>query len=504
MTGPRRYKLIRARYVLPFASARRDQVIEDGYVLTDGERIAETGSYSAARAQALVRQYGPDLELPWPGKNPADPVARREAVLMPSPKFGHTHFHESVLTGRFKNHNLLSWLDLSVNPHTYWLYGHDRFAQKLGKNPYEVVFAKTLHDVLRSGSGFVAVHNCNFTKYDAAVDALAELLERSRARAIIFPGSQDKWYEPEFLLDHDPAAAAARVRAQMQRHADKRWVRVMPGADQLFSNSPRLLSALKSVARESELELGQPVYFHVHSSEHEGATRRVYEATGMTEVEYAQQAGILDERTIVAHQVQTTAADLDILRDRGVKVVSNPTANGSLMSGIAPVAAMLRRGIPVAYSTDGSGSSDHQDIFTVMHVGLNMNRGSEREEAMVITDQKALEMILVEPALMYGLNADSLEPGKDASLVLYAVDFETNPWMVPHSADSLVGKLVFCNPSGRNVTDSLSLGEWIVRNGRVVTMDGDAIARDVQELDDLYWREAYPRIQKHRGTGGDH
>ena len=512
----KQYKLIRAQYVLPFSEAMKSRVIEDGFVLIESDKIKEVGKYSPEAGKAFKERYGHNLEIYNPTSDPDNPVAMTTGVVMPSPKYVHTHFHESLLTGKFKNMNLLDWLDASINPHTLWMYNIDQgmktgqwdtpndeaIAKQLGKSPYEIVFGKTLHDVLRYGSGFVAVHHCNFTKYDSAVDAVVNLLEKAHARAIVFPGSQDRYYTPDFLLDTNPNVAVARIRAQMERHNNKKWVKVMPGADQFFSNSAMLLSALKNEARRWERETGQPVYFHVHSSENAGSTKLVRDMTGLSPIAYAQEAGILDERTIVAHQVQTTIEDIAMLARNGVKVISNPTANGSLFSGIAPIAAMLDAGILVAYSTDGSGSSDHQNIFQVMHVGVNMNRGSEREGAMNITDQKALEMILTEPARIYGLdNATSLDPGKDASLIVYDISSEENPAIHPHDAKSIIGKIVFCDPSSAHITDSMSLGEWLVRDKRVLTLDRDLIMKDAALLNQIYWEEVYPKLEVHQGTG---
>lgn len=275
----------------------------------------------------------------------------------------------------------------------------------------------------------------------------------------------------------------------------------MPGADQIFSNTESLLRALKGVAREMEIELGREVFFHVHSSENAGETRLVLDTTGLTPTGYAEKAGILDERTIIAHQVHNSPADIEILRSHRVKIVSNPSANGSLFSGIAPVHLFLENGIPVAYSTDGSGSSDHQDAFAVMYVGVMMNRGFGQDAAKLLTDHQALQMILTTPARIYNLNADSLEPGKDATFIVYDISPDSNPAIIPHSADTIFGKLVFCDPSGIHVTHSLSMGEWTVQDSQVVTMDVNTVMGDIARLDEIYWNEVYPTLKVSMGTG---
>ena len=98
----KQFKLLRATYVLPFREGHRSQVIQDGYVLIEGDKIKEVGQYSPELGQALTQQYGDCLEIHCPTNNPDDPVAMANAVIMPSPKYGHTHFHESYLLEELK------------------------------------------------------------------------------------------------------------------------------------------------------------------------------------------------------------------------------------------------------------------------------------------------------------------------------------------------------------------------------------------------------------------
>ncbi|GIQ90386.1 hypothetical protein KIPB_013164, partial [Kipferlia bialata] len=126
---------------------------------------------------------------------------------------------------------------------------------------------------------------------------------------------------------------------------------LVPGPDQFFSNGGELLKALKAWSDAK----GRLV--HIHSSEEPGTTKWFRETYGMTPVEYADSIGFLGPRTVVAHQVNCTEHDLELLAERQVKVVHNPLANTILSSGMPPIPEMIEKGITVAISTDGSGSA---------------------------------------------------------------------------------------------------------------------------------------------------
>lgn len=66
-------------------------------------------------------------------------------------------------------------------------------------------------------------------------------------------------------------------------------------------------------------------------------------------------AGLLTERTILAHAVHLTSQERDLIRERDAKISHCPASNSALGSGIAPVRAMLDEGLTVGLGTDVSG-----------------------------------------------------------------------------------------------------------------------------------------------------
>jgi 5-methylthioadenosine/S-adenosylhomocysteine deaminase len=121
--------------------------------------------------------------------------------------------------------------------------------------------------------------------------------------------------------------------------------------------SDDLLGEILAFSREE----GMPIHTHMLET-------RLQRLAGLkeraaSEVERFRRIGLLNQSLSLAHMVCVDAHDLDIVRDSGASIVHNPASNLRLRSGIAPVLAMLQKGIPVAIGMDGMSISDQSDFF---------------------------------------------------------------------------------------------------------------------------------------------
>ncbi|NEI73856.1 amidohydrolase family protein [Rhizobium lusitanum] len=86
-------------------------------------------------------------------------------------------------------------------------------------------------------------------------------------------------------------------------------------------------------------------------------------------VNYLDKIGFLSSRLAVAHGVQLRPDELELLAERGVQLVSNPSANLRLRSGIASIASAVALGGPAfAIGLDGTGFDDDQDLWREMRL----------------------------------------------------------------------------------------------------------------------------------------
>ena len=482
--GVTRWGFARARFVLPMSDKLgRDTRIEDGYVLWRGGLIEEVGAYTPELGARVWREHGADLEVlgaTAPVGGPED-FPRLEGALLPGFVKCHGHDHEPPIIGLVKDVPLTRWLDGVVNPFTQFLADQrEPLMAKLGASPQLVSYLKARVDDLSYGITTSMVHHCNYAKYYA--DDLATAATRAGTRMFIAVGSQDRHYY-EGLLDIPHTKAIERLDAYEERWGAEDRVTILPGPDQFFSNGPELLRAAKDWANEHGRLL------HCHSSEEPNTTRWFTETYGETPVAYAHRLGILDEHTVLAHQVNTTDEDLEILAKTGTRIVHNPLANTILGSGMPRVMDMLAAGVPVAVSTDGSGSADNQNILAAARLASQYQKAYHKD-AEVLPAQKVLEMITVDAAAILGVPAGSLEPGLAADLIL--VD-TTRPNLVPTRITNVVENLIWA-ANGDEIAYVVADGKLLRAGDHYTTLEVEEILAQVTTLAESF--DAY------RAAGG--
>jgi 5-methylthioadenosine/S-adenosylhomocysteine deaminase len=489
----RRFLLCRADFVLPLAPPDRGRVIDDGYVLSEGATLLEVGRFTPETGRRLRETLGAELCVVGEGcgRTAPDEVARLTGAVLPAFVKAHGHDHEQALIGIAKDRPLTWWLDHAVNPFTRYLAKHEaELTESLLDPPYTVIFRAARLNDIHYGITASLVHHCNWAKYRA--EELARVNEAAGTTMVIAIGSQDRHYLPE-LLDR-PEDALGRLDRVLALTGLER-TSFCPGPDQLFSNSRAVLVPSKRWARE------HGTLFHTHSSEEPATTRWFTEAIepGLSEVEYADSIGILDERTMLAHQVNCGERDVEILAARNVAVVHNPLANTILGSGMPPLLDLLRAGVRVAISTDGSGSADNQNMLAAARLAAQYQR-ARHQDATLLPALELLEMVTSAPARMLGLDQGELAPGKAADWIL--VDLG-HPNLVPTRADNLVANLIWA-ADGSEVDTVVARGRVLKRDGRVLPFsDGSdplVIMTGVQTLSELFvaHQATAPEL---RGTG---
>lgn len=213
---------------------------------------------------------------------------------------------------------------------------------------------------------------------------------------------------------------------------------------------------LKGVAALAQ-ELGAPVF--THNSETEAEVASCMERHGMTPTAYLDSLGMFRYGGGGYHCVHMTDEDLDIFRDRGMTVVTNPGSNVKLASGIARISDMMDRGIHLGIGTDGPASNNCLDMFREMFLTTALGKIRENDAAAVPAD-KVLLMAVQGGARAMGLSdCDCLAVGKLADLVM--IDLQ-QPNMQP--LNHIVKNLVYSG-SKQNV-------KLTMVNGRVLYEDG--------------------------------
>jgi 5-methylthioadenosine/S-adenosylhomocysteine deaminase len=197
----------------------------------------------------------------------------------------------------------------------------------------------------------------------------------------------------------------------------------------------------------------------------------------------------------VAHQVNNTDNDLQILARTGAMVVHNPLANTILGSGMPPIMDMIEAGITVSISTDGSGSADNQNMLAAARLAAQYQKAIH-QNAKLLNAEELLIRITKMPAEVLQLNAGTLEQGKSADFII--VDL-SKPNLTPTRLETVVENLIWAS-AGNEISHVVAKGKMLLDNYEFATLDKDQILEEIQTLAELF--ENYKRNAKQiKGTG---
>ena len=218
-----------------------------------------------------------------------------------------------------------------------------------------------------------------------------------------------------------------------------------------------------------------PVF--AHNSETKSEVEGCRERYGMTPTQLFDKLGMLEYGGGGFHCVWFDDKDIDIFREKGLWMVTNPASNMKLASGIAPICEMRRKGMTnFAIGTDGAASNNCLDMFREMFLVTGLQKIRE-EDASACSAYDVLEMATKGGALCMGLkDCDVLEAGKLAD---FAVIDLAQPNMQP--VHNIPKNLVYAG-SKQNVAMTVVNGRILYENGQFTTVDAEEIYARANKL----------------------
>jgi 5-methylthioadenosine/S-adenosylhomocysteine deaminase len=120
------------------------------------------------------------------------------------------------------------------------------------------------------------------------------------------------------------------------------------------------------------------------------------ETRGATTVKHLNNLGVLDKNFLAVHTVWLTDEEVEIFKEKEVKVSHNPAAAMRVL-GFAKIPRMLEKGICVTIGTDGAPSSNRMDIIDEMWLTSLIHKGW-RLDPTVMKAQEILRMVTVNGA----------------------------------------------------------------------------------------------------------
>ena len=234
-----------------------------------------------------------------------------------------------------------------------------------------------------------------------------------------------------------------------------------------FSVSTDLMRNAALLARD------KGVMLHTHLAENEEDIAYSLEHFGCRPGEYAESLGWVGPDVWHAHCVKLDPAEIALFARTGTGVAHCPCSNCRLGSGIAPVRAMRDAGVRVGLGVDGSASNDAGNLVAEALQAMLLQRVVRGADAM--SAREALEIATRGGADVLGRpDCGRLEVGKRADIAVWDMRGVEAAGSWDHAALLLAGPTT--------VRDLFVEGRSIVRNGKVMTIDLDAVLRRQRKL----------------------
>ena len=423
--------------------AQRREIPDGALLLTDGR----------------ISAVGPTAELP----DRADEVIDcRGMLLTPGLVNTHHHLYQSLTRAvpAAQNTTLFGWLT-TLYPIWAGLQPEDIYVSaKLG-----------LAELLLSGCTTASDHLYLFpngSTLDDEIRAAREMGLRFHAsRGSMSLGQSQGGLPPDSVVEREPDILRDTRRLIETYHdpAPGAMLRVVVAPCSPFSVTPELMREARELAR------GYGVACHTHLAETLDEEQFCLERFGLRPFDYAEHLGWTGADVWFAHSVHVSPADIARMAQTGTGAAHCPSSNMRLASGIAPVVAMLRAGVPVGLGVDGSASNDGAHLLGEARQAMLLQRVGGDPAAL--SARQALELATLGGARVLGRDdIGALAPGMCADIVGWRLD----NLAFAGALHDPVAALVFCQP--QNVDLAIVHGRVRVAGREIVGLDLPALVAE--------------------------
>jgi guanine deaminase len=222
-------------------------------------------------------------------------------------------------------------------------------------------------------------------------------------------------------------------------------------------------------------EFGLPVQTHLAES----AVQRAgaFKQYGATLTAHLDRMGLLGPRFSGAHAIWIDDSEIELIARRGGTLAHNPGSNLRLGNGISDMRRAIAGGVTVGVGTDGSSSSDNQNMFEATRLAAYVSRVFDRPPEDWIGSAEALGMATEGSAAVLGMAGliGKIASGYKADLVFLDLDHVN---LVP--LNNAVNQLVNTE-DGAAVRDVMIGGRFVLRDGVLPGLDWPSVARRARD-----------------------
>ncbi|KAI8044794.1 guanine deaminase [Drosophila gunungcola] len=400
---------------------------------------------------------------PLQAKDLAEIRLSEHQFLMPGFVDCHIHAPQFAQVGLGLDMPLLDWL----NTYTFPLeakFSDQQFAQE--------VYQSVVEATLRCGTTLASYFATNHLE---STLILAREAVRQGQRALVGKICSD-CNSPSFYVETTEESASATL-AFVEEMGKLGSPLVLPTITPRFalSCSKALLKDLGDIAKRFDL--------HVQSHISENLAE-IEVVKGIFRTSYAaayDEAGLLTNKTVMAHGVHLEDDEIALLKNRGCSVAHCPASNTMLSSGLCDVQRLVGAGVTVGLGTDVSGGnsvsiqdamlraldvSKHLDVFKKQNIRGTGEAKTQDPSYVQLKYKQALYMATLGGAKALAMDhlTGNFAVGKEFDALLVDVSVVTHP-LRRLNVDELVEKFIYTG-CDRNIVEVFVAGKRVKRGSQ--------------------------------------
>lgn len=404
---------------------------------------------SVAVAGGLISACGSRAEIAET-RRAAVEIELGNALILPGLVNAHTHAAMTIFRGVADDLPLMDWLHGHIFP----------LEQRLNARLVYLGALLGCAEMIRTGT-------CAFQDMYLLEDALCRAADTAGLRCLA--GEAIFAFPTPAAAGPDEALALAREQAERWKAHPRIRIAIMPHA--VYTTTPDLLRRCMALAGELDVPL------HMHLAESAAESESCRQMHGKRPIPFCRDLGLLQTRISLAHVVDATEEELDILAESAVCVVHNVSSNMKLGSGTAKIPAMLARGIPLALGTDGAAANNRLNMFTEMGRAALLHKVAHGPDPSLCPAEKIFEAATAGGARVLGQSrSGAVAVGEPADMI--ALDLDA-PNLQPLYAP--LSHAVYA-ATGMEVRLNMVAGEILYHDGRFTRFNYPDLLAEMDEI----------------------
>lgn len=425
--------------------------IEDGAVVTEGERIIAVGT-----ADELKGKY-PQARL----------IDAQGQLIMPAFINTHTHIYSGLARGLsingFNPTNFYEILD-----GMWWKIDRSLTLEDTKASAYA-----TYLECIRNGVTTVFDHHASYKEIPGSLFAIADCAKEMGIRSCLC-------YEVSDRDGEDKCDQAIKENADFITYCQKEkdpMLNAMFGMHALFTISDK---TFEKCVKANDGRTG----YHIHICEGLNDVEDSRDNYNMLPVDRLVKWGILGEKTILGHCIHLTDPEIDTIAASNSMIVNNPESNMGNAVGCSPVIKMFAKGIMLGLGTDAYT----HDMLESLKVALTIQRhntgmpnvGWNEVTTMLFQNNPKIA------AKYFDTPLGVIREGAAADIIV--MDYLP---FTPLSENNLDGHMIF-GMNGRQCRTTMANGRLLYKDREFVDIDEQKLSADIHQTAEKLWGRLNP------------